>query len=211
MDNDQGLALHQLVQSGDELALAKLYDAYSEGVIKVLRFEFSDFAQQDEFYILEAVNEAFLGYYNNPNSFDPSQKTLKNFLIMAAKRDVLNIISRDKKHQGKINLPENVEVEENLWNSIKGDTHSTDEKIVQKESMILIEEELSKHFSDKRDIEMAKMIIQGERETESFAIILQIEELEKNKKQAEVKRNKDRIKKVIDRNKIESKLKNLLQ
>lgn len=211
MDNDQGLALHQLVQSGDALALVKLYDAYGENVVKVLRYDFSRLAQQDDSHILEAVNDAFLGYYNNPNSFDPTKNTLKNFLIMAAKRDMINIVARNKKYQGKIKLPMDVEVEENLWNSIKTNTQSSDEEVIRKESMNLIEKELRKYFTNERDIEIAKMIIRGERETDAFATVLQIEEFERNKKQEEVKRIKDRIKKVLDRHEIESKLKKLLQ
>ncbi|HVX01396.1 MAG TPA: hypothetical protein VHA52_13315 [Candidatus Babeliaceae bacterium] len=211
MDNDRSLAIHQLIQSGDTIALAKLYDEYGGNIINVLRIDFPDLADQDESYLFEAVNDALMGYYNNPNTFDPTQKSLKNFLILAAKRDLLNIIERNKKHNKKINLPTDVEVEENIWNRIKKSSQSPDAEIIQSESINLVDEELGKYFTNVTDIELAKMVIRGERETDAFAIVLQIEALEKVKKQEVVKRNKDRIKKILERDRIELKLKKLLQ
>lgn len=211
MGNDKSLALHRLILSGDALALTKLYDEYGENIINALKIDFPNLARQDESHLLEAVNDALMGYYRNPNTFDPKQKSLKNFLILAAKRDLLNIIERNKKHNKKINFPTDVEVEENTWNRIKKSSQLPDTEIIQSESINLVDEELSKYFSNERDIELAKMVIRGERETDAFAIVLQIETHEKNKKQDEVKRNKDRIKKILERNQIELKLKKLLQ
>ncbi|MBU5819116.1 sigma-70 family RNA polymerase sigma factor, partial [Acinetobacter baumannii] len=147
------LALHQLIQSGDTLALAKLYDKYGENIVNVLRIDFADVANQDDSYLFEAVNEAFMGYYTNPHTFDPTQKTLKNFLILAAKRDLQNIIEKNKKHKGKLNLSTNVEVEENSWNKSENNTHLPDAEIIENESIGLVNKELSKHFNRESDIE----------------------------------------------------------
>lgn len=211
MDNDYSLTLHQLVQSGDTLALAKLYDEYGENIINVLRIDFKELAKQDDSYLFEAVNLAFMGYYSNPHTFDPTQKTLKNFLILAAKRDLQNIIEKNKKYSGKLKSLTDVEVEENIWNRIEKNTHLPDAEIIQSESINLVNQELGNYFKNDCDLEIAKMILRGERETEAYAAILQIETLEKDKKQEEVKRHKDRIKKILDRNQVELKLKKMLQ
>lgn len=212
MNNDHhSITLHQLVQSGDTLALAKLYDEYGENIVNVLRIDFNDLAKKDDSYLFEAVNQAFMGYYSNPNTFDPTQKTLKNFLILAAKRDLQNIIEKNKKHVGKLKALTDVEVEENIWNRIEENTHLPDAEIIQSESISLVNQELRNYFKNECDFELAKMILRGERETEAYAAILQIETLEKAEKQEEVKKHKDRIKKVLDRNQVELKLKKLLQ
>lgn len=211
MDNDHGLTLHHLVQSGDTLALAKLYDEYGENIINVLRIDFKDLAKQDDSYLFEAVNQAFMGYYSNPHTFDPNQKTLKNFLILAAKRDLQNIIEKNKKYSGKLKPLTDVEVEKNIWNRIEENTHLPDAEIIQSESISLVNKELSNYFKNECDLEIAKMILRGERETETYAAVLQIETLEKGKQQEEVKRHKDRIKKTLDRNQVELKLKKLLR
>lgn len=208
---DQGLILHELLLAGDSLALPKLYDTYGDNIVNILRADFSELAKRDESLLFEAVNDAFIGYNSNPQTFDHNKNTLKNFLIMAAKRDLLNIISRNKNYQEKIKLPEDVEVEEKQRNIIQKNKYSPDEEIVQRESLQLIDIELRKYFLIDKDLEMAKMIIRGERQTEAFAIVLEVERLEKSKQQEEVKKHKDRIKKVIERNQIESKLKKLLQ
>jgi len=210
-DKDQGLALHELLLAGDSLALPKLYDVYGENIINVLRADFSDLAQRDESLLFEAVNEAFIGYNKNPHTFDRSKNTLKNFLIMAAKRDLVNIIARNKNYQEKIKLPKDVEIEEKFRNRSQKSEYSPDEEIVLRESLQAIEIELRKYFLVDKDLELAKMIIRGEKNTEVFAVVLEIERLEKNEQQTEVKRHKDRIKKVLERNQIELKLKKLLQ
>lgn len=211
MDNTQNIALHELIMAGDDLALLKLYDQYGDSIVLSLRSWYPNVAQKDLTHILEAVNEAFLGYYKNPSTFDPNKGNIKRFLEIAAERDLINLLQKEKKHNGKINLPEDVELEEKLWNSITEDTQPADVGLIMQEMMDIVDSELSNYFSTDSDILVAKMILQGIRETWSFAEALQIVELEPEEQRREVKKAKDRINKVIERNKVVSKLKNLLK
>lgn len=211
MDNGQGIALHQLIMAGDDLALAKLYDQYGESIIFSLRSWYPKVAQKDLAHILEAVNEAFWGYFKNPGTFEPHKGTLKRFLEVAAERDLINLLQKENRHNGKIALPEDVELEEKLWNSITEDTQPADEGLIRQEIMELIDNELNNYFPTASDTLVAKMILQGVRETVAFAEVLQIGELGPEEQRKEVKKIKDRIIKVIERNQIVSKLKNLLK
>lgn len=205
------LELHSLIMAGDDLALAKLYDHHGESIFTALCRWYPKIAQKDKAFLLEAVNEAFWGYYKNPQTFDPDKNTLQRFLEIAAERDLINLLQREKRYFEKSNLPEDVELEEKFWNSIKRDTQATDGRIIEREIMHLIDKELSTHFLNETDITLAKMVFQGIRETDAFVEVLQIQGLKKEEQRREVKRHKDRIIKVIERNQIKSKLKSLLQ
>jgi RNA polymerase sigma-70 factor (ECF subfamily) len=211
IDNDDGLELHLLIKEGNDLALTKLYDYYGAGIVLALRQWYPTLAKKDSDYFLEAVNEAFFGYYKNPYIFDPGKGTLKRFLEVAAERDLLNILEREKRHAGKENLPEDVELEEIFWNTMKRDTQSIDEEIIARETMDWVHNELANYFPLETDIVLAKMILKGVRETDAFAEVLQIEKLQKEEQKKEVKRHKDRIIKVMERNQVVLKIKKILQ
>jgi len=203
--------LHTAVLGGDDLALSKLYTLYGASVISSLKNWYGKTAQKDEALFLEAVNEAFWGYFNNPANFDPEQGTLNRFLEVAAERDLINILAREKKHSGKKELPEDVELQEKFWNSTVGNIETTDAGIIQEEVMEATDKELAKHFKTPLDISLVKLVLQKERETEVFAKALGIEYLPLEEQRAEVKKHKDRIKKVLERNQVEQKLKKLIQ
>lgn len=208
---NEELELHRAVMDKDDLALAKIFGLYSDHLIACLKRWFPKPARQDEALVLEAVNEAFWGYYKNPVTFNPKKNTLERFLEIAADRDMRNILQREKKHFKKRNLPQDVELEEKFWNSVKKDEGSPDEQLIHNQSIEILHKELSNYFTNELDVRLAKLIIAGERETSTFSELLKIEELTIEKQRIEVKKHKDRIKKVLERNQIESKLKNLLQ
>ena len=202
---------HNLILAEDDLALAKLFDFYGEKITASLKSWYSKYARQDEVLILEAVNEAFWGYYKNPHTFNPEHSTLKRFLEIAAERDLKNILEREKKYFKKQNLPEDVELEEKYWNSIKKDETLSDSQLIFEESLKLINNELAIYFDNETDICLAKLILTGERETETFSNLLGLEKLTIEEQRAEVKKHKDRIKKVLERNQVELKLKRLIK
>src|SRR5689334_2057725 len=115
---DNGIELHQLILKGDDLALSKLFDLYGGSVARKLKNWYQSTANADAALIYEAVNEAFLGYFRNPYTFDSRISTLERFLEVAAERDLKNILVREKKHLALKKTPIDVELHEKLWNSI---------------------------------------------------------------------------------------------
>ena len=76
--------------------------------------------------------------------------------------------------------------------------------------MTAIQNVLERLFPNERDIILSYMVLAGERETEPFSEVLEIEELTILKQREEVKKHKDRIKKVLERNDVENRIKNLI-
>ncbi|HLG40901.1 MAG TPA: hypothetical protein VI461_14575 [Chitinophagaceae bacterium] len=206
---DNGKELHQLILKQDDIALSKLFDLYSESIARKLKGWYRKVAKMDVALIYEAVSEAFLGYFHNPLTFNPNISSLHRFLEVAAERDLKNILVRENKHMEAQKAPNDVELHELFWNSISTDIKKPDEKLVFSEAMELVEKELATYFETETDIRLAKLVIAGERETEIYSAVLEIEELDIEEQRAEVKRNKDRIKKVLKRNGVEEKLKQI--
>lgn len=204
-------ALHNSILGSDDLALSKLYHLHGESVIKCLKNRYPKISKSDVSLIIDAVNQAFFGYYTNPSTFDPDKNSLHRFLEIASERDLLNILEKEKRHKNKKELPENVEVQENFWNRVIGGTETTDGQMIRQEVMDRIDKELTCHFDSEKDILMAKLILAEERRTEIFAEILQIENCGTQVQRKEVKKHKDRIKKVIERQTLEDKIKKLIR
>jgi len=209
--SNKELKLHNAIKHKDNLALAKLYDLYGDSLVTTLKSRYPRASSRDELFIFESVNEALFGYYKNPETYNPELNTLKRFLEMAAERDLLNILQKEKRHSNKKDLPDDVELQDIFWNNIKKDENLPDGNMVTSETFDLIENELKQHFSNDQDISLAKMILSGERATEAFAELLAINHLSLEEQRLFVKKTKDRIKKVIERNEVESKLKNILR
>jgi RNA polymerase sigma-70 factor (ECF subfamily) len=205
------LELHQLVMKGDDVALGRLYDSYSEAVSVKLMSLYHKVAKTDTALIGEAIIGAFLGYSRNPSTFNPDKSSLLRFLEMAAERDLLNILEREKRYLHVEKPPENVELEENFWNSIIRENHGADSELIFRETMKLVEAELARYFPNPLDVRLARLVIAGERDTNVFCDVLEIQELDAREQQVQVKRHKDRIKKVLERNRVVDNLKELLK
>src|SRR5690606_30949671 len=115
------------------------------------------------------------------------RSTLKRFLEVAAERDLINILAREKKHTKKKELPEDVELQEKLWNSKVDNTETTDTGIIREEVLDTIDKELANYFKTPLDISLAKLVLQKERETDVFAKVLGIKALPLEEQRAEVK------------------------
>lgn len=209
--SDIELEFDSEIKNGNDLALSKLFDLYGLAIVGSLKRRYSKATRADDALAMEATNDAFWGYYRNPATFNPLENTLKRFLEIAAERDLQNILQKNEKYSRKQNLPDNVELEEKFWNSIRKDKNSADSEIIHSELTEIVNKELANNFDNEVDILLAKMVLSKEREYNSFAEILNIDHLPTNVQTREVKKHKDRIKKVLQRNQVESKLKILLQ
>ena len=203
--------LHNAVLEKKDIALSKLNTMYALQIIQILKCKYQAAAKRDEVYMFEAVNEALRGYYNNPGTFNPEKYKLFSFLLVAADRDLQNILLREKKHLNRKDLPEDVELQENFWNTSIKPHGSADDTIQIEETMAIIHNFLESLFPNERDIILVYMILAGERETESYSEVLEIEELTKSEQRTEVNRHKDRIKKMLERNDAENRIKSLIQ
>lgn len=197
------IELHNLIKSGDDLAFAKLCDKYLEPTIKKVRQFNWQIQLNDSSMIATVVVDSFYGYLYNPEKFNPEKQTLERFLVIDAEGDLKNAWAKKKKHQQTFEVIKNeVEFDEQFGNSESGkirNLNTPSQMMIDKEADEILTTELKKHFDSEKDIEMANLILSKERDTNAYAEILEITHLQFEKQQQEVKRNKDRIKKVLNR------------
>lgn len=211
-NKSRDLQLHEAIRAKKPVALSRLFDIYGHDVIKALKSWYPKHARIDEQLIIGAVNEAFWGYYRNPNTYAPKKSSIKRFLEVAAERDLLNILRKEGKLlDNKEALPENVELEQIFWNRVTKEGNSPEDNLIFLEGLEAINKELEQHFDNPRDIELAKLILAKEREMEKYSHVLELVNLPVNDQRNEVKRHKDRIKKVLERNQVENALKKLIR
>ena len=205
------IELNTLVKNDSPLALSKIFDAYGGHITSKLKKLYSKYAKIDETLVLQSVNDALWGYYRNPHTFDPDKNTLLRFLEIAAERDLINLLKKERKFLDfKNDLPSDVELEEKMWNRATRNGDSPESDFINKEVLYKIDEQFKNHFKNDRDIELAKLILGKVRETRRFSTVLEISELDIDEQQKLVKQHKDRIKKILDRHNIEVTLKNLM-
>lgn len=197
------IELHKLIRSGDDLAFAKLCDKYLESTIKKVRNFNWQIHLSDNSFITEVVIDSFYGYFYNPEKFNPEKQTLERFLVMDVEGDLKNAWAKRTKLQQRFKSIKNgVEFDEQNGNSktveIKN-MNTPSQVMIDEEADKILNIELRKHFDSDKDIEMANLILSKERDTNAYASVLEITHLDFEEQQHEVKRNKDRIKKVLDR------------
>jgi len=197
------IELHSLIKSGDDLAFVKLCDLYLESTINKVRQFNWQIHLNDSSLITEVVVDSFYSYLYNPDKFDYRKQTLERFLVIDAEGDLKNALAKKKREQNKIEIiKDEVEVDKQFGNSEMGKIKNLNTPIqimIGKEAEEVLNAELKKHFDSARDIEMANLILARERDTSVYADVLEIAHLNFEEQQQEVKRNKDRIKKVLDR------------
>ncbi len=185
------IELHNLFLSKDETAFAKLCDKYLEPTIKALRQYYFRIHRIDDSIIPEIVIDSFCAYAENPKKFDPEKRSLAQFLKMDAAGDLINAWAKRTRSMSKL-TPIKDEHEAELL--------SPDGRLINAEAAAILQVELQRLFENERDMEIADLILSKKRDTAAYAKILKIAHLPFEEQQQEVKRHKDRIKKVLDRN-----------
>jgi len=194
---DKEREIHALILSKDDLAFAKFCDEYYETIYeKVLVFNKAIF-NAHETLIVDVVTDTFLKYFADPTRYDPEKQTLERFLIMDAEGDLKNEWEKHKR-QTK-NLARSVELDEKNGNSIKDEELDPINTIINKEDIELLYKKLKILFNNEKDIEIAQLMLAGERRSPEYAKILEIEDRPPEEQKQEIKKQKDRIDKVIRR------------
>lgn len=185
------IELHNLTIHGDEIAFSKLFSLYSENIFTSLKKLYPVVARKDDAIIMEAVSDGFFGYYRNPSTFNPEVSTLNKFLHLACERDLINILDKEERKIKKMRF---VEVEDDFWNRKIREEENPESILLQKENEQTENQELKRVLKNDVDVELAKLIQNGERKTVMFSRVLKIETLSFVEQQKIVKQNKDRIK-----------------
>jgi len=193
----EGRALHARLLRGDPTAPSDLAVGYLEPLVARLR---RAYPLQDDDVVFEVACDLILTFSQQPETYDPDQLALPAYLLMAAKRDVLNVIERDQRRQLRIVPLESVELRplaRNKGYAAAQDPADTVEDAVDDEAVATALASLGD-----TDREVVQMLMDGERRNERFAAVLGLQDRPLSEQRREVKRTKDRLKKRLQRSRL---------
>lgn len=180
--------MHHRLLAGDELATAEIAEIFLPALTRQLTAMFPNVT--DPHTIATAVEDALISYFQRPRQFDSSRLGLFSYLRMAARGDLLNSIRSSKVVE--LTLPDSEHVLETLR-----DPADIEEVMVKGESPLL--REVNELLKNRLDRALFALMADGVRETAEYAELLGITGRPVDEQAAIVKRNKDRLKRSLQR------------
>ena len=186
------IELHNLILAKDDRAFAILCDRYLEDVIQSIRRFNPKIHLTDSSLIPQVVIDSFYSYFERPEKFNCTKQSLVRFLIMDAEADLKNALAKQKRLTSKL-----AALGFTNENELEPDTPEL--RMINQEAEVILQAELFRFFENEIDVELANLILLRERDTGVYAEVLKITHLDFEEQQQEVKRHKDRVKKVLAR------------
>lgn len=192
-----GEELHERLLAGTSATVtSEIAKVFLPPVASSLRKRFHDLS--DEHLVDTAVEDALISYFNHPARFDPRRAGLATYLYWRARSLLLNLIAKRK------NLFESEKVvelddEEAVYQMTESETADIERSLAQQEMDEATWRKLCEIFTDRRDLELVKLMMEGVRETPRYAELLGASSLPADEQASLVKRHKDRLKKTIQR------------
>lgn len=197
--DDELLALHQALLDGDVTAPARLAEQLLPLLVAKLRPAWTELTDPQ---ILEsAIGFSVAKYLRNPETYDPGGKSLMNYLAMDVGGDVKN----ELKKRRPIAVSDEVLEQELVEVGIRDRNLTAEDEALDgldpldlpHETMDVARRLLAQ--LSLRDRELAQLVVDEVRSYEVWADKLGITHLPLGEQTREVKRNKDRIKKKLER------------
>jgi RNA polymerase sigma-70 factor, ECF subfamily len=196
-----GLYLHRQLLAGDPTATARIAEAFLPYVESRLGLRFPRL--DDPHLVQTAIVDAILNYFQRPGQFNPDKSSLRAYLYMSARGDLLNALERTRAEPQKVNLVEDVEVEDG--EAEKGvevpALYDLEEEVLARSSPV--SSRLDTLFPDAFDRKLVELMLDAERDTREFAAVLGIQGRPTEEQAKIVKRHKDRLKKMMQRHQTE--------
>ncbi len=197
------LALHERLLSGNPVAAAEAAEALLDPLAARLRAAWP--GVRDPQLVEEATIEAVFNYLKAPEKYDPQRASLMGYLLLAAKRDLSNLLDKERRHAiHAVSLDDGSPAVE-VWLADRN-TSVEDEALARlgpelPEGVDRMEalRAIAQAIPDERDRQMLVLIAEGERRTSAYAALLGIERLAPEAQRREVKRQKDRVTKRAQR------------
>lgn len=192
----EGDEFHSRLLEGDITVTAEIANAYLVALVEILS---KKFPQLDNPHLIPtAVEDALLNYFDRPEQFNPQKGiSLFAYLRMSANGDLLNLLAQHETDISNLNYEDFVELPLSESEYRVEPDNAPDVLVERLDSSIL--EQLADLFPDAADQEVVGLLLEGERKTHAFAKVLGILDLPVAEQRVIVKRQKDRIKKTIQR------------
>lgn len=194
--SEYALHLYRRLLERDAVAPADFAEAFLEPLIAWLQITNSSV---DPMACAEAASEAIVGFVINPGIYDPKRLEVLAYLRMAARRDLLNLLRKERRHQRHRRDFRVVEhgTEDGKYLGTEDDP-SLPMQIEEARQDQALPDELWQELTDVERLVWERMQ-QGERRTSVFAVVLGVTHLSVAEQRREVKRVKDRLKKRMER------------
>lgn len=180
---DRVRGLHDLILTGDGQAIDELAACVLPFAKSRLRRRRIYSGAAD--WVEDAVHDAFIDYWRAPGRYDPSRGLLSSYLLLAAHRNLLDRIQRERRLAAKHVLlaRDSCIAEEASFGGADVMTHIS---------------RLTWDFT-KPEVLILELLFDRERRTDVYADVLGIAHLPPSIKRAEVKRAKDRVRQRLRR------------
>ena len=189
-----GEQLHtQLLAGTSPVVTSKIAEVFMPMVSRSLGKRFNNL--HDSQLIDSSVIDALMDYFNNPERFDPARASLYTYLCLRGKKFLLDTLAQQK---SRLDIEKIVEV--HSAESVYKDEVDQETLLVQHEVNTQTMEQLSKVLRDPVDFKIVLLMMDGVRHTSCYADLLGISDLQVDEQTKIVKRSKDRLKKIIQRN-----------
>jgi DNA-directed RNA polymerase specialized sigma24 family protein len=183
--------------TGDDVASSALAELFLPILTKGLNRKYPNLP--DAAWVPTACADALMNYLTTPEKYAPERGKLFTYLWKSAEGDLLNLLAKERRraaheiHQQVVELripDREVSAEQTMPPEIELEAFAETSPSV-KRAMALLD--------SAEDREFVELMMNGVRATERFAVVLRISHLPSFEQAAIVKRNKDRIKKTIQR------------
>lgn len=189
---------HQRIRQHHATAFAELCE---EALPHLVIFLSLKFPRTDRHIHESAAIDCLLSYYARPQQYDPGQLSLFAFLRMASDRDLRNALDKEQRRQRRLVETETSLVEPQLVTEHSLSTESELNDWLAEHTSMSKEEVITTFLSElgPTDQQILEMMLDGVRETEAYAAVMGMSEIDPAAQRRLVKRAKDRLKKKVQR------------
>ncbi|HEX5502911.1 MAG TPA: sigma factor [Thermomicrobiales bacterium] len=193
---EEGRALHARLLAGDPVAPADLAAAYLDHLARWLLAR--NPLVRDPHFHDEAAEDALLNLIKHPGSYDPARLGLTAYLHMSARGDLLNLLSKERRHRARRADLAAVElspvVGKELW-----DTANDPARIVERQADAAAPPGPTLPDLTAEEEAVLALMRDRERHNDAYARVLGLADRPIAEQRREVKRVKDRLNKRLER------------
>lgn len=191
-------ALHQRLLDGSRSASSDVAGAYVEPLVRRLRRKYPNV---DEHLWHTSAADALISYIKHPSAYDPARLDLEAYLFMAASRDLLNELAKQRRHLAHA-VELSAEVPERRVNEFGDPARYVEQQEAVAEALAAARRPLPERVSGALtpvEASVIELIRDRVRRTSEYAAVMGITHLPPAKQRRRVNRMKDKLKKRIDR------------
>lgn len=187
-------ALHKRLVEGDPTAPAELFLAAAEPLAELLRGR----GRGDPAPVHDAVVDALMDLSKKPHSYEPQKGEVWTFLVVAARRNLSNLLRSHRRARNREFRFMGVAVGQPAGNLPQVNSGEDADRKLAGERLAAITDQVMGGMNE-QDLSVLRLIADGVRDTGPYAHVLQVGDLPEAEQRRKVKNAKDRLLKRLRR------------